>query len=284
MLLAAMHAAQPVAAQETDSAGDWMGAAVPSSSLAVRAGADNEDQTILGVDGVFTLPNYGQISADYARSEVDVDGSSNRNRYWSLAYGSDPLANWSAGLGYQHSGSDSSVDTDDWQLWGQYFPGQWSLLMALTQGEVSADNPLAGGIFNRPATLNFDRQGISLSYTLFLGAWSLGLSASAYDYEDDFPAQLANRRLGLFIAQQSLAGLYDLVDNSVAANVSYQTQQWGAQVALASYDYALTGGDEKSISVGGNYYVIGSVSVSAQVVIGLEDDIRYGETALRWHW
>lgn len=279
------------AAQQDES--EWLGASTPASSVAVRAGGDSEQQTLLGADGVFTLPNVGQLSAEYTRSEVDSGDLNspdlnnpdlNNNLYWSLAYSTDPLATWSAGVSYRYTSSDNSLDTDDWQLWGRYFPGAWSLMAEFSQGQVTADNPFAGGLRNRPATLTYDRQGLSLSYTYFGQALSLDVSARVYDYENDFPSQLGSSRLGLYIAQQSLSGLYDLIDYSLALTLGYQNQHWGSQLSLSQFRYALTEIDDQSLSIAGHYYLTESLSISGLLAQGLEDNIQYGETALRWHW
>lgn len=264
---------------------EWIGMGGPKSSLALKAGADNEDQTLLGADAVFSLPNYAQISVAYFRSEFDDGEVNDTNDFWSIGLGSDPMATWSFGGEYRHTSSDSSVDTDDYELNAQFFPGSWSVQLGLITGEVSADNPFAGGIRNRrPSELTYGRNGLSLVYSRFIGDWQISLDGVIFDYEDDFPEQLANSRIGRLIAQNALTGLYDLIDHRVGIAVGYQVNSWALHLAVAQYRYAVSQQDDQSVSAGVSYALTDNISVSGLVASSLEDNIYYGESALRFYW
>lgn len=273
-----------LSAEENTQSSDWMSLDAPQNSLGLRLGTDSEEQNLMGGDVDFALPRDLRLYAEYAHSQVDAQPQSSDSDYWAVGISSDPIRDWSLALDYRRSETDSRVETNDWEIIGRYFPGGWLLQVGYIVGEVQADNPFSGGFRNRPDTVDYDRSGLSLAYYWYLDAWSFGLEARVFDYEQSLPEQLVSSRLGSLIAQQTLSGLFDLVDHSASVSVAYQWQSWSLLTAVSQYEYAMTQTEEHSLSARVNYSVSDALSVAGLTAMGFDDDIVYGEVAVRWHW
>ncbi|WP_317931022.1 hypothetical protein [Halioxenophilus sp. WMMB6] len=263
---------------------EWLGAEAPKHSLGVRVGADTENQTLAGADLQLGLPNYSQIALAYSATSVDDDGAAADSRHWLAAFTTDPIAKWSLAAEYRSAVEESTLETRDWEFQAQYYPGSWLLRVGFITGQVEADNPfdgVRGRDFRDP---EFDRLGLSLLYSGYAGNWRLDLSGVTYDYEENIPEQIGNRRLTLYMAQRTLSGLLDLTDHRLGMAINYQRNNWAYQVGVSQYQYAITEEKENSLSAGVTYYLSDTFSWSAFAAGGLEDNIYYGESALRFHW
>jgi hypothetical protein len=268
---------------------EWLGLSEPLHNIGVNVGADTEDLTVVGINGQFTLPNYSQLALAYDNTENELDDTVTSDA-WLLSLASDPLQKWSFSGAYQLVDNDSSVESQDIELQAQYYPGNWSLRLGVSRGEVNADNPLTEFFDNEQVRQRFgrdteiNRSGLSLLYSLYRGDWRVDFSGQAYEYDDELPEGLIDRRLLLAISQQTVSGLFDLTDHRVGMALNYQTGDLTYQISASTFQYAIGEDTENNLSAGVTWFVSDSVSVSAFAASGLKEDIYFGESVLRFHW
>lgn len=263
---------------------EWLGSDAKHNDITLRIGSDSEDQRLYAADLVLELPGYHLFEASYSESEFDLAQQSEHSERTYLRFSTDPLKTWGFGLDYTTTKSDSSVETEDVGVNLRYFPGSWSAELGVSIGTVTSEGVLRRFQRLPSRSREFDRTGYQLRFVRYWNNFSASIDGIVYDYDEEFPENLAQRQFVLLVAQQNLSGLFDLVDWQVSAGAQYVLGDWGLFSQVSQYQFAIVEEQETSITLGADYALSDAWTMGALGSSSIDESIVYGELSLRYQW
>ncbi len=169
----------------------WIGDLEKNGHLGVRYGFHDDDASSYALNATVPLIYYSELSLVF--SEYQQERRTNETQsdeQWGIYWNSDILQTYAFGLGYEKSGSNSSVTSDDIHIFIQYATeDNWSFRAKYLQGDIALNyGSLRVNIeeqFRALGLLSRERQGFGLSVNYDKSGWGTRLSVNYYDYDGD---------------------------------------------------------------------------------------------------